>query len=173
LQAACLALAAVSAAAGGGTPVQSTPGLPPGATRCDARIPLAIELVPLTEPRVGATARFAVEVESRLDPDAVRDLRVEYEISPGLRLEVDDRPRRPARLALRGRNRLELGLGVPDERRHVVRARVVADLAGGGSVAQTAVRWIDLGDEDAPEGYLGRVTTVEGQGIRVYQGGRN
>lgn len=154
------------------------PGSPPaGATRCNPSIPIRVELVPLNVPRVGEVARLEVRVESRLDPDLIREMRVEYELSPSLRVESGDfepglgDARGPRfRIAARRSSRLELGLRIPDEARHHLRARLVVELAGGQTMARTADHWIDLGDEDPPEAYLGRIEGPEGVGIRVYRG---
>src|SRR6188474_3718768 len=59
--------------------------VPPGATRCDISLPITVEMVPLNEPKVGQAARFEVLVNSRIDPDLVEDIRVEYELPQRVR----------------------------------------------------------------------------------------
>lgn len=150
---------------------------PTDATRCDASIPIGVEIVPLNDPRVGDVARYEVRVESSLDPDLIREMRVEYQLSSRLEVESGDLEPGPrdarvprSRIAGKRSSRLELGLRVPDEARHQVRARLIVELVGGQTMAQTADQWIDLGDEDPQEGYLGRIEGPEGAGIRVYRG---
>lgn len=142
---------------------------PAGATQCDPSLPIRIELVPENEPRPGQTARFRVEVESLLDPDQVRDMRIEYRTSDRLRLRTlaDGRDAAPRRS---GRTDLGIEVVVPDESRYSVRARLIVEFTDGRTIAQTAVRWIDLGEEDPPEGMAGRIVDPDGTGIRVYQG---
>jgi hypothetical protein len=140
-----------------------------GRTRCDPSLPIRIELIPSSEPHVGQTARFRVEVESDLDPDLVQDMRVQYELPDRVRM-FDDSRSEPRTLAKSGRSRLELGVIVPDESRYSIRARLIVRLTNGKTISQTAIRWIDLGAEDPPEGMIGRNVDADGVGIRVYQG---
>jgi hypothetical protein len=138
-------------------------------THCDLSLPIRVELVPLSEPRVRQAARFRVEVESDLDPDLVQDARVEYELPDRVRM-LDDARREPQGLAKSGPSRLEFAVIVPDESRYSIRARLIVRLTNGRTISQTAVRWIDLGAEDPPEGMIGRIVDPDGVGIRVYQG---
>ena len=140
-----------------------------GRTHCDLSLPIHVELVPLSEPHVGQAARFRVEVESNLDPDLVQDARVEYELPDRVRM-LDDAGREPQGLAKSGRSRLEFAVTVPDESRYSIRARLIVRLTNSKTISQTAVRWIDLGAEDPPEGMIGRIVDPDGGGIRVYQG---
>jgi hypothetical protein len=68
----------------------------------------------------------------------------------------------------RGESRM--ALIIPDGARYQIRARIVVELRNGKTISQTAVRWIDLGEEDPPEGMLRRIVDPDGSGIRVYQG---
>jgi len=140
-----------------------------GRTHCDPSLPIRIELIPLSEPRLGQPARFRVEVQSDLDPDLVQDARVEYELPDRVQM-VDDARREPRFVTKSGPSRLEFGVIVPDEARYSIRARLIVRLANGETISQTAVRWIDLGAEDPPEGMIGRIVDPDGVGIRVYQG---
>ena len=83
---------------------------------------------------------------------------------------LDDAGREPQGLAKSGRSRLEFAVTVPDESRYSIRARLIVRLTNGKTISQTAVRWIDLGAEDPPEGMIGRIVDSDGVGIRVYQG---
>src|SRR2546425_560020 len=85
-----------------------------GRTHCDPSLPIRVELIPLSEPRVGQPARFRVEVESDLDPDLVQDARVDYELPERMRM-LDASRREPQVLAKSGPSRLEFGVIVPDE----------------------------------------------------------
>lgn len=143
--------------------------LPADATRCDVSIPIRIELAPLNEPEVGKVAKFQVKIESLLDPDLVEDMRVEYELPSQLRLEADNQAA-PAVLLKSGRSQFEMGVRIPDESRYAIRARLVVRLTNGKTIGQTAIRWVDLGDEDPPEGMIGRIVNADGTGIRVYPG---
>jgi hypothetical protein len=143
--------------------------LPPDATRCDISLPITVEMVPLNEPQVGQAARFEVLVNSRIDPDLGEEIRVEYELPERVRF-APGISSAPALLARSGRSRLELGAVVPDQARYPIRARVIVQLTNGKTVSQTAVRWIDLGSEDPPEGMIKRIVDPDGTGIRVYQG---
>jgi hypothetical protein len=51
-----------------------------------------------------------------------------------------------------------------------IRARYVVELKNGSRIAQTAVRWVNLGDEDVPEGMIWRIQNPDGTGVRVYRG---
>src|SRR5688572_15540096 len=91
--------------------------LPPDATRCDISLPITVEMVPLNEPQVGQAARFEVLVNSRIDPDLVQEIRVEYELPQRVRF-APGISSAPALLARSGRSRLELGAVVPDQARY-------------------------------------------------------
>ena len=143
--------------------------LPADATRCDISLPITVEMVPLNEPKVGKAARFEVIVNSRFDPDLVEEIQVEYELPERVRFAPGVNSA-PALMARSGRSRLELGAVVPDEARYRIKARAIVHLINGKTVSQTAVRWIDLGQEDPPEGMIGRIVDPDGTGIRVYQG---
>ena len=138
-------------------------------TRCDVSLPIRVELVPENEPHVGQAARFRVEVDSNLDPDQVVDMRVEYETPPKLQMQ-NELSGEPQILAKSGRSQLRCSVMVPDESRYSIRARLVVRLTNGKSISQTAIRWIDLGAEDPPEGMIGRIVNPDGTAIRVYQG---
>lgn len=170
----CAALACVSAIslrveAQTGFTVRGNSSLPPDATRCDVSLPITVEMVPLNEPEVGQAAKFQVLVDSKIDPDLVESIRVEYELPDGIRL-APGTSSAPAALARSGKSRLELGAIIPDQARYALRARLIVQLTNGKSISQTAVRWIDLGPEDQPEGMIGRIVNPDGTGIRVYQG---
>jgi len=143
--------------------------LPAQATSCDPSVPIRIEMIPLNQPEAGRVARFRVTTDSSLDPDLVRNSWVEYEMPEGSRRSPESLER--LEIGRRsGRSRLELGVIIPDERRYEIRARYVVQLADGNTIAQTAVRWVDLGEEDPPDGMIGRIVDPDGTGIRVYQG---
>jgi hypothetical protein len=132
-------------------------------------LPLDIELVPLDKPSLGRITRFQLLVESHLDPDLVRDVQIVFDLPPNWQ--------RPAALLEKsgpleksGLNRLELGLIVPDESRHEIRARVIVTLRNGRQISNTAVQWVDLGSPDPPAGMIGRIENRDGSGIRVYRG---
>lgn len=143
--------------------------LPAEATRCDISIPITIRMEPLNQPEVGKAARFQVMVDSKIDPDLVEEMRVEYEMPERVRLAPGSNSS-PALLARSGKSRLELAAIVPDQARYSIRARVIVNLRNGKTISQTAVQWIDLGSEDAPEGMIGRIVDPDGTGIRVYEG---
>ena len=143
--------------------------LPATATRCDASIPIQIELTPLNQPSVGRPTRFRVSVMSSLDPDLVRDLQVIYELPA--RVRTIPQTRDASRVLQRsGQTDLELGILLPDEARYPVRARLVVHLANGRTISQTAVNWVGVSGEDRPEGMIGRIVDPDGTGIRVYRG---
>lgn len=142
---------------------------PPERSRCDVSLPIRIELVPLNEPQLGEEARFEIETESSLDPDLIKSAWVECR---GLKggvptARVIDR-RELSRFAKR--ETLTASLRIRDASRHEIRARYVVRLVDGRTIAQTAVRWVDMGEPDPPEGMIGRITDPDGTGIRVYQG---
>jgi len=143
--------------------------LPAQATSCDPSVPIRIEMIPLNQPEAGRQALFQVTTDSNLDPDLVRNSWVEYEVPERLRRSPEPLERREIGRRS-GRSRLELGVIIPDESRYEIRARYVVQLADGNTIAQTAVRWIDLGEEDPPDGMIGRIVDPDGTGIRVYQG---
>jgi hypothetical protein len=141
---------------------------PVQASRCDLSIPLKISISPLNKPEAGTTVRFAVSIESGIDPDLVKRIWVEY--------EFPERMRRSGRLPagfeiprIARQNRTELAVLVPDRGRYVIRARVRVELADGRTVSRTATRWINL-DNVPPEGWMGRIVDPDGTGIQVYQG---
>jgi hypothetical protein len=139
-------------------------------TTCDAQIPLRIHLAPVGQPRIGGRLNFEVTVESGIDPDLIQSSRIEYELPRRLReraelLDTRDVIRRDRR---RGESRM--ALIIPDGARYQIRARIVVELRNGKTISQTAIRWIDLGEEDPPEGMLRRLVDPDGSGIRVYQG---
>jgi hypothetical protein len=144
-------------------------GLPEGATHCDPSLPIFIELNLLGKIAVGQAVRFEVKVESVLDPDLIKTTWVEYEVPKRIR-RIANLADRQQLLERSGKGRAELGLVVPDETRYQIRARFVVQLIDGRTITQTAVRWIDLGDEDPPEGMIGRIISPDGTGIRVYNG---
>jgi hypothetical protein len=138
-------------------------------TRCDADIPLTIELIPLAQPRVGQRVQFDVHVESRIDPDLVRSSRIEYEIPRPVSQTAEFRESRDV-LGRSRRIRSQVRLTIPDESRFAVRATIVVELVNGSTVSRTSTRWIDLGEPDPPEGMLRRIADPDGYGIRVYKG---
>ncbi len=143
--------------------------LPPGATRCDPSLPIWVDLSPLNQPEAGQSARFEVKVESILDPDMIRNSWVEYEIPSRVR-RMASAVGRHSVLNRSGRGRAEMEVIVPDESRYEIRAHLVVELATGQVLRQTAVRWIDLGEEDPPAGMIGRITNPDGTEARVYRG---
>jgi hypothetical protein len=147
---------------------KSDSDLPQGATRCDLSVPIQIKLVQLEEVRAGLPARFQVEIESDLDPDLVRDMRVEYDIPEKVR-RVANAASAPQHLSRAGHSRLELGVIIPDQDRYRLRARLFVRLKDGRTISQTAVRWINS-DKQPPEGMIGRIPLPDGSGIRVYRG---
>jgi len=153
---------------GQSSPVGTAP-LPAGATRCDLSVPITVEMLPLNKPSVGEAAEFQVVVQSTIDPDTVRRSWVEYSVR---RRGAAPRETVESRDGLgRGRgDRLNFGVPIVDGTRHEVRARYVVELSDGRRIAQTAVRWVDLDDEDLPEGIIGRIQNADGTGIRVYRG---
>ncbi len=141
---------------------------PPGATHCDIALPVHIELVPTNSPETGRTANFQVRIESALDPDIVESTWVEYEVPPGAGRTGS--PVGPGMLAKSGRTSLELRVTPPDRLPYAVRARVVVQFVDGSTISQTATRWINLRENDIPEGMIGRVANPDGTAIRIYQG---
>jgi hypothetical protein len=143
-------------------------GLPPQATRCDISLPIHIEMTPLNQPEVGKVARFRVDVESFLDPDLIQSSWVEYELPERVQRSADTLEARE----ILGRSRTvraQLGVIVPNQQRYEIRARLVVRLTNGQTIAQTAVRHINLGNVP-PEGMIGRIVDPDGNGIQVYQG---
>ncbi len=145
------------------------PGLPAGATRCAPAIPLSIDLIPLDTPAVGRPLRFRVDVDSDFDPDLVRAMEIVYEFPPRVRQAPGWRAAGQA-VRISGRTQLELAVLLPDEERYRIRARVIAHLADGRDVSQTAVHWAGVSKEDKPEAMIGRIIDPGGVGIRVYLG---
>jgi hypothetical protein len=151
----------------GSQPQQEHPR-PAQASRCDLSIPIRISMSPLNKAEVGGTARFAVNVESGIDPDLVKRMWVEYELPERMRRNRAF----PARFEiprLARQNREELSVTVPDNGRYAIRARLMVELMGGRIVSTTATRWINLGNVP-PEGWIGRMVDPDGTGIQVYQG---
>jgi hypothetical protein len=148
---------------------QENANRPLSVTRCDADIPLRIELIPLTQPRVGRRLQLDVEIESAIDPDLVRSSRIEYEIPRRLSQTAEHIESRDV---LRGsrRGRSQVRLTIPDETRFAVRATIVVELVNGSTLSRTSTQWIDLGKPDPPEGMLRRIVDPAGSGIRVYKG---
>jgi len=154
----------------GGKPLRSQGGyLPPDATRCDPDIPISIELIPLNQPAVGRSTQFRVRVDSSLDPDRVRDIRLIYDIPERVRATT---PAGVSSQVLRksGRTETDLAVVLPDQARYPIRARVVVRLADGKVLSQTAVNWAGVASGDAPAGMIGRIVRPDGSGIRVYRG---
>ena len=149
--------------AGDGTPADQAE------TRCDAALPISMSVVPLDKPEAGRSIRLEVTVDSGLDPDLVRSARLEYDLPPGFRHTVAMTERHDVPLR-KGLTRRQMGVRVPDESRHEVRARLVIDLAGGRTISQTASCWIDAGAPDPPAGMIGRIQDRDGSAIVVYQG---
>jgi hypothetical protein len=143
--------------------------LPPGATRCDPSLPIWIDLSLLNVPAVGESARFEVQAETILDPDLIKNSWVEYEVPSRVRRMASAEGRHSV-MNRSGRGRAQMEVVVPDEARYEIRAHLVVELLTGQVLRQTAVRWIDLGEEDPPEGMIGRITRPDGTGIRIYRG---
>jgi len=133
-------------------------------------LPIEIKWITVDKPVVGHPARFQLEVESRLDPDLIpREVRIEYDLPPRL-LRPAALQEESVEIKKSGRNRLELGLIIPDEARYEIRARVILTLRNGKRLSQTAVQWVDLGSKDPPPGMIDRIENRDGSGIRVYRG---
>jgi hypothetical protein len=148
---------------------KSAAAIPAGATRCDLSIPISIGMLPLNSPSAGESARFQVVVESTLDPDVVKRSWIEYSVRRRGMLPRESVEQREG--LGRGReDRFEIGVPIADTTRHEIRARYVVELKSGNRIAQTAVRWVDLGDEDAADGLIGRIENPDGTGVRVYRG---
>ena len=156
----------VPAAAPG--PIRGQPR-PPDATRCEVSLPIRIELSPLNAPALARPTRFGVHVESSLDPDLVQSLQLLYELPPRVRMVAQAGASSPA-LRKSGRTELELGIMLPDRELYPIRARLVAHLANGRTISQTAVRWVGLSGADHPAAMIGRLVDPDGTGIRIYQG---
>jgi hypothetical protein len=143
-------------------------GLPPHATRCDISLPIHIELTPLNQPEAGKIARFRVDAESFIDPDLIESSWVEYDLPERVQRSADTLDAR----GILGRSRTgraQLGVIVPNRQRYEVRARLVVRLTNGQTIAQTAVRQINIGNAP-PEGMIGRIVDPDGNEIHVYQG---
>lgn len=141
---------------------------PPNATLCDLSIPVHISLVPLNAPQVGSAAHFRIDVESSLDPDLVRSMKVEYEVPERMRRTPDfmstmDIPQRTEQ------GSYELGIVVPDQSRYRIRARLVVLLVDGRTISQTATRWINLGAH-VPDDMVGTMEAPDGISVRIYRG---
>ncbi|HYK89647.1 MAG TPA: hypothetical protein VE398_12800 [Acidobacteriota bacterium] len=166
---ACASSLCFGAAAMSGTqPARSEGPRPANATPCALTVPIRISLTPLNEPGAGGTARFSVSVESGVDPDLVRRMWIEYEIPERMRRGRES----PANRELprtAAKNRDEFNVGIPDQGRYAIRARLMVELTDGNTISRTATRWINLGNT-APDGMIGRITDPDGTGIRVYQG---
>jgi hypothetical protein len=179
---ACISLALLAAAvlsfvvfrtARQGDPDRAKVGriIPEGSLEREPSLPIQVELAPLDKPVVGGTTRFQVSVESQLDPDLVREVRLEYDLPHRVRRTATLPDNRYA-LHKSGHSRLALGLVIPDQARYEIRARLVVALTSGSILSETASYWIDLGEEDPPEGMIGRIVEPDGSGIRVYRGVR-
>jgi hypothetical protein len=126
-------------------------------------------MLPLNSPSAGESARFQVVVESTLDPDVVKRSWIEYSVRRRGMLPRESVEQREG--LGRGReDRFEIGVPIADTTRHEIRARYVVELKSGNRIAQTAIRWVDLGDEDAADGMIGRIENADGTGVRVYRG---
>lgn len=165
------AIPAVFAFAASRTAPENVAGqaLPPGATRCDLSVPLSVELIPADVPRAGGRAHFVVTTDSKLDPDLVRASWVEYSVNRRVERPADAAGRRNL-TAAQGRTRSEFDVPILDQTPHEVRARYVVQLVDGRTIAQTAIRWVDLGEPDLPEGMIARIEDRDGTGIRIYRG---
>jgi hypothetical protein len=141
--------------------------LPADATHCGPSLPINIELMPQNDVAAGNPVSFDVRIESRLDPDLVKDTWVEYEIPPRVR-QMPSASR--SRLARSGRSLLALNVAPDDRAPHPIRARLVVQLADGQTISRTATRWINLTEDYRPDGMVGRIVDYDGTGIRVYQG---
>jgi hypothetical protein len=140
-----------------------------GRTRCDSLIPLKIEMIPVSEAVPGGTAQFQVDVQSGIDPDEVKSTHIEYEVPESLRRTLALSQNRDLPLR-QGRAKTRFEIRIPDRRAYEIRARVVVELRNGGTVSQTAVRWLNVGPDYRPDGMIGRVVLPDGAGIRIYQG---
>jgi hypothetical protein len=138
-------------------------------TECDPLIPLRVDLFPTTEPTPGGILQLGVEVWSGLDPDEIRSAHVEYKVPPRLARSLAASQDRDLPLR-RGRASRQFSVAVPDRNAYEIRARVVVELRNGGTIAQTAVRWINAGPDYRPPGMTARVVLPDGSGVRVYQG---
>jgi hypothetical protein len=141
---------------------------PLNATPCDISIPIRISLVPLNASQVGSATRFRVDVESSLDPDLVRSMKVEYEVPERMRRAPDFLPTMEIPQQTE-QGSFELGIVVPDEARYRIRARLVVQLVDGRTISQTATRWINLG-EHVPDDMVGTMQAPDGIGVRIYRG---
>jgi hypothetical protein len=141
-------------------------GVPPNATRCDIMLPIQIELIPLNPAEPGQTAQFQIRTASRLDPDQVKNIWIEYDVPQRLR-----RPSTPSKgmLAKTGRSVFDLAVYVPDPAPYAIRARMVVELTDGSTISKTVTQWINVGPDDTP-GMTRRFVDPDGSGIRVYQG---
>lgn len=169
LAAACHRILDNSTAASIGAHGHPSYAQPPEETRCEPSIPLSIALLPLDKPEAGRWTRFQLSVESGFDPDIIRDLRIEYDFPPEVRM-VPALSNDREWLRKAGPSRSELRALIPDQRRYALSARVVVMLRDGQTVSQSAVRYVDLGEEDPPEGMIGQITNPDGSSIIVYQG---
>jgi hypothetical protein len=132
-------------------------------------IPIEVKWIPLSKPALGGITRYHVEVVSHFDPDLVRHIKLEYYLPPQLRRPASLQ-QEPVEIRKSGRTRQELGFIIPDEARYEIRARAVLTMRNGRRIAQTAVRWIDLGEPEPTPRMIRRIVTRDGGGIRVYQG---
>jgi hypothetical protein len=168
----CIVLLSAGIAAGLSSDGPDSPAgmLPAGATQCDPSLPIQVELIPLNDPQTGQTAEFEIRTESQLDPDLIQNSWIEYEVN--VRGVRPDRSSPAARVAIGRMNRDQrrFGFRLVDELRREVRARYVVRLIDGRTVAQTAVRWVDPGAQDPPEGQIGTIVDPDGTAIRVYRG---
>ncbi len=125
--------------------------------------------MPLTEPKPGNVFRLQVEVQSGLDPDQVRSSRIEYQMPDRLRRTLAAAQDRDIPLR-QGRGRAQLAVTIPDREPYEIRARFIVELRGGGTVSQTAARWVNVGPDYRPQGMVGRAVLPDGAGVRIYQG---
>jgi len=144
-------------------------GMPAGATRCDPSIPIFVELATTTEPVAGRPARFEARVQSKIDADLVRAAWLEWEVPPRVR-RLAASGEGGTLIDGSGRGTATLDAVIPDQSRYSIRARFVVQLKDGKTIAQTAVRWVNLGGQEAQEGLMRRIANPDGTGVRVYQG---
>jgi hypothetical protein len=149
-------------------PIQGQ-SIPAGATRCAPSLPISVAILPLDPPAVAKPMRFRVDVVSNFDPDLVRSMELVYDLPPRVR-QVPGSWNTGQAVRVSGRTRMELAVLLPDEQRYPIRARVIAHLAGGRDVSQTAVQWTGVSTEDRPAELTGRIVDPGGFGIRVYRG---
>lgn len=141
--------------------------LPPNATRCGPELPIKIELLPQSNAEAGKPVKFDVLVESSLDPDLVRDIRIEFAI-PARVHRIPSAAESP--LSKSGRSLLHLELVPADLAPYAIRARMIVQFMDGRRISRTATQWLNLGEDYRPEGMIGRIVDPDGTAIRVYHG---